>query len=104
MAEQYPGAETWRQFYSRVYNIMELLSVSPKDRLIIVTHRGVIINIVLWWLGIELACGRIPFSINADPAGITVLTINRRQEKVIDRLNDTAHVYKTPLAKKLIMD
>jgi len=58
--------------------------------LILVTHAAVIQVVVNWWLGLDVE-GMIRMEIT--PASLTVLRINRRGERMIERLNDTAHLY-----------
>lgn len=100
--QPYPGAESWHQFYQRVSCFMESL-LAREDipgiakaqelgdaALILVTHAAVIQVVVNWWLGLDVE-GMIRMEIT--PASLTVLRINRRGERMIERLNDTAHLY-----------
>ena len=90
--QPYPQAETWRQFYSRVAACMDRLSSDQEIPLLLVTHAGTIINIVAWWLqlDIDMLC-RVSF--DALPASLSVLRRNQWNERTIERLNDTAHLY-----------
>jgi len=85
-----PESETWREFYTRTSSCMERLHATGQS-LLIVTHGGVLINSIIWWLrlGVEQA-ERVSF--DAAPASITVLRINQWGERTIERLNDTAHL------------
>ena len=88
----YPGAETWRQFYGRVSGFMTSL---PRDRdgiTMFVTHGGTIVNIVAWWLRLEIeTLSRVTF--RASPASISVLGSTELSERAIFRLNDAAHLH-----------
>jgi probable phosphoglycerate mutase len=89
---QYPGAETWREFYIRVSNCMEIITSKIDTPLLIVAHGGTIINIVAWWLRIPLeALSDISFQ--TSNTSITVLVETEYGERAIERLNDVAHLY-----------
>jgi len=89
--QAFPGAETWRQFYQRVSECMGTLPCEETITLI-VSHGGPIVHIINWWLELDLeTVSRVYYY--TDPASITVLSTNRFNDKVISRLNDTAHLY-----------
>ena len=44
-----PESETWREFYTRTSSCMERLHATGQS-LLIVTHGGVLINSIIWWL------------------------------------------------------
>ena len=90
--QPYPQAETWRQFYSRVAACMDRLTVKQEALFLLVTHAGTIINIVAWWLRLDIdMLGKVSF--DTLPASLSVLRVNRWNERTIERLNDTAHLY-----------
>jgi broad specificity phosphatase PhoE len=90
--QSYPQAETWRQFYSRVAACMDRLARDQEDLLLLVTHGGTIINIVAWWLQLDIdMLDKVSF--DASPASLSVLRVNQWNERTIERLNDTAHLY-----------
>ena len=98
----YPEAETWREFHHRVCECMDVISVEDAT-LLIVTHGGTIVHIIDWWLGLDVATmSRVHFE--TDPASITVLTINRLGDRVISRLNDTAHLWVGGLHKGKLLN
>jgi broad specificity phosphatase PhoE len=90
--QAYPQAETWRQFYSRVAACMERLTGNQETPLLLVTHGGTIINIVAWWLQLDIdMLDKVSF--HTSPASLSVLRTNQWNERTIERLNDTAHLY-----------
>lgn len=84
----YPEGETWREFYLRVCACMERLT-RKENALILVTHWGTIVNIVAWWLQLDMLSR---FSFDASPGSLSVLRLNRWGERTLERLNDTAHL------------
>ena len=96
--EPYPGAETWRQFYHRVATFMEYSSDRFDDSVLVVTHGGTIIQIISWWLRLDMdTISNVSFK--TDPASITALGKSTLDERTIERLNDTAHLYAADLSK-----
>ncbi len=98
--QPYPQAETWRQFYLRVSCYMERLTENQEYALLIVTHGGTIINILAWWLKLEVDM-LSEVSFDASPTSITVLRTNQWDERTIERLNDTAHLYAAGLHERI---
>jgi probable phosphoglycerate mutase len=95
--QPYPEAETWRQFHSRVSACMDRLVSDQEELLLLVTHGGTIINIVAWWLQLEIdMLGKVSFA--ASPASISLLRLNQWSERTIESLNDTAHLYAAGLS------
>ncbi|UCD45343.1 MAG: histidine phosphatase family protein [Candidatus Bathyarchaeota archaeon] len=89
--QPYPGAETWRRFHARVAGYMESLSETGDKTLVIVAHGGTIINIINWWLELDMeTVNRVSFSVT--PASITVLGTTVFHERSIERLNDVSHL------------
>lgn len=89
--QPYPGAETWRQLYTRVAGYLEVLSELGDETFVIVAHGGTIINIINWWLELDMkAVNRVSFS--AAPTSITVLGTTAFDERAIERLNDVSHL------------
>jgi broad specificity phosphatase PhoE len=96
--QPYPEAETWRQFYLRVSACMDRLARDQEELLLLVTHGGTIINIVAWWLQLEIES---IVSLDASPASISVMRMNEWNERTIERLNDTAHLYAAGLSDEM---
>ncbi len=90
--QPYRQAETWRQFYSRVAACMDRLARNQDAPLLLVTHAGTVINIVAWWLQLDIdMLAKVSF--HTSPASLSVLRTSQWNERMIERLNDTAHLY-----------
>ena len=89
--QHYPGAETWRQMTDRIAACMERLAQRSEATAIIVSHGGSGTAVVKWWLGLPESC-RHSINFELQPASVTELTVNQWRERVIVRLNDTAHL------------
>lgn len=99
----YPGGESWRAFYARVAACMEKLTRDQEAPLILVSHSGTIIQQVAWWLQLDWdTLEHTWFDIH--PASLTVLRIDKRQNRTIERLNDTAHLYAAGLAEAVSLE
>ncbi len=98
--QMYPLAETLRQFYGRAAEYLQELTKTQDRVLLLVTHRGVIQNAVVWWLrlGAEVL-GTASF--RCAPASITVLDEGEWGERRVERLNDTAHLFAARMADSL---
>lgn len=88
----YPEAENWRMLSARVWRFMDkFLSRSQADHLLVVSHGLAIEGLVQWWLGLgEDHWNKVSFEF--DCASFTKLTTNSRGQRVITKLNDTAHL------------
>jgi len=90
--QHYPEGETRRQFYLRVAACLEQQPLLDQPT-IIVAHRGTILNILYWWLHLDIAeAAAKSISFDISPASLTELRINKWQEHTIARLNDTSHL------------
>ncbi|MCD8199056.1 MAG: histidine phosphatase family protein [Phascolarctobacterium sp.] len=91
----YPDGETRSEFYERnVHGLMQYADLE-NENLIIVAHKGTIQNIIFYWLGMDMQqVVKQRISVDIQPAGITVLGINKWNEHAIFLLNDTAHLTK----------
>ena len=90
----FPGAETWHEFYDRVAAFLDGLPAAGPLPLL-VTHGGVIMNIIAWWLRLgPETLQRTWFG--AHPASITVLHADETRawsHRGVERLGDIAHLY-----------
>lgn len=89
----YPGGETRNEFYCR--NIEGLLRYADPEaeNLLIVAHKGTIQNIIFYWLGMDMKqVVAQNFSVDIQPASVSVLGINKWHEHAIFRLNDISHL------------
>jgi len=89
----YPGAESWRRMSERVMAFMESIKDGENDLALLIVHAGSGNAVVHWWLG--LGHGGQNTSFTFDPCSISRLTANEWGERVIEKLNDTAHLYCT---------
>ena len=89
---QFPGSETWREFYIRVAGCMERVVADAEGPLLIVTHGGTIINVVAWWIRMPLET-LSDFTLKTYNTGITILTESEWGERAIERHNDVAHLH-----------
>jgi broad specificity phosphatase PhoE len=77
---------------------MDELTREQKELLVVVSHGGTILQQVGWWLRMDIeTLGRSWFDIH--PASLTVLRLNKWGDRVVERLNDTAHLYAAGLAE-----
>ncbi len=88
--QPYPEAESWRQFYNRVAGYMQAYINGQSSTALLVTHAANIHGMVAWWLGVPVESRS---HIAVGPASLTVLNLNRGQERTLERLNDCAHLY-----------
>jgi broad specificity phosphatase PhoE len=88
----FPHGETWREFHRRIARFLDLLCLDPAPGTpILVTHGGAVINIIAWWLRLEVE--RLAHvSFGTSPAGITWLTTNAWNERTLKVLSDTSHL------------
>lgn len=87
----YAGSESWRQFYKRVCDAMDVIYKKDETLQIVVSHGASIMNIVVWWLLIDVEVLK-KASFNISPASVTILKLNDSKEHVLDRLNCTSHL------------
>jgi probable phosphoglycerate mutase len=87
---QFPGGETWREFYHRISNCMQKLTESA-EKLIIVTHGCALGYIVPWWLHFEARMLENAV-FRASPGSISVLEWGRFQQNTLKVFNDRAHL------------
>lgn len=84
----YKGSENWWEMSTRIVSFLE--GVNEKETVVIVTHGGPGNAAVIWWMGLEI--GEKPVAFEFDPCSITLLTINKWQERTVVKLNDTSHL------------
>lgn len=89
--QEFQNGETWRQFFRRVCECLELICETNEKNLLIVTHGGTLAYIIAWWLKFsEQMLGTTYFS--ASPASISVLTRNGYNQNVLEVFNDSSHL------------
>jgi len=95
---QYPGAETWREFYLRVSECMETITAETDGPTLIVTHGGTMVNVVAWWIRMPLET-LSDFTLRTHNTGITILLVETEWgERAIERHNDVAHLHMEGMA------
>ena len=95
---QYPGSETWREFYLRVSGCMEKVTAESDKPLLIVTHGGTMVNVVAWWIRMPLET-LSDFTLRTHNTGITILVETEWGERAIERHNDVAHLHLEGIAE-----
>ncbi|WP_346354921.1 histidine phosphatase family protein [Azotosporobacter soli] len=89
----YPGSETWREFNRRVEEFLDEIENCQNNRMVIVAHRGTLINVVIWWLAYRLdEHKKLPVSLTAAPGSMSLLSCNKWGEKTIEYMNDFSHI------------
>jgi len=95
--------ETWAAFHGRVSGAMERVLREQTQLTIVVSHYGTTMNIVSWWLGLGLnEANDTPVGFGSLLASLSVLQMDVRGKRVLERLNDTAHLYATGIGTPLI--
>lgn len=89
----YPGGETRTEFYERTVQGLWQCAVPEQEDLLIVAHKGTIQNIIFRWLGMNMQqVVDFGYSVDIQPASVTVLGINKWHEHAVFRLNDISHL------------
>lgn len=89
----YPGGETRNEFYRRNVEGLWQAADLEKENLLIVAHKGTVQNIIFRWLGMGMRqVVDYNFSVDIQPASVTVLGINKWHEHTVFRLNDISHL------------
>jgi broad specificity phosphatase PhoE len=90
--KHYPNSESWRNMQDRVFKFMNTIAENSKENVLIITHRGIIVSIIDWWLELsEEFIDKISYDI--EPCSLTYLRINKWGEKTISKINDTSHLH-----------
>jgi len=93
----YPEGETWREFYKRVTSCMDEISKVSGDLAVVVSHSGTIVNIIDWWLKLDMDSVAL-ITFRTHPAAITVLGNSDLGERTVERLNDVTHLCEDKIA------
>jgi 2,3-bisphosphoglycerate-dependent phosphoglycerate mutase len=82
---------------------MDAIAERDSNLILLVAHGGTIINIIIWWLRLDITS--LPkISFDAALTSISVLRTNDWQKRIVERLNDTAHLYEEKLAGRIYLD
>lgn len=86
------GAESRREFASRIYRAMDRIMAGSCPCQIVVTHGGALTFVVAAWIGMPLEATSY-FAVKSTSGGITHLTEdNAFHNRIIACLNDTSHL------------
>ena len=89
----YPGGETRNEFYLRNVEGLWAAANLEKENLVIVAHKGTVQNIIFRWLGMDMQqVVEHNYSVDVQPASVTILGVNKWHEHTIFRLNDISHL------------
>ena len=89
----YPGGETRNEFYLRNVEGLWAAANLEKENLLIVAHKGTVQNIIFRWLGMDMQqVVEHNYSVDVQPASVTILGVNKWHEHTIFRLNDISHL------------
>lgn len=86
----YPEAESWNMMHKRLSDFLQEIQNDGNDLTILVSHGNSIISLIHSWLGFSSDMFNISFDIQ--PCSITLLRINKWNEKTISQLNDISHL------------
>ena len=86
----FPGAETGREFYERAGSFIDTLSADGPLP-VVVSHGGTIICMVARWLRLTPEALE-PIGFSTHTASITVLQSDAHGDRIVERLNDVAHL------------
>jgi probable phosphoglycerate mutase len=87
-AQEFRGAETWREFWNRVSDLCRDIVEDDAENIILASH-GVTLSI--WqqiWLGQEIS----EFEYVGLPGGVSFLGITEKGRRVIHRWNDSSYM------------
>ena len=87
---QWPGGETWREFYQRSGSFIDALDMDGPLP-IVVTHGGTVATLIVRWLALALESSELQ-NFSAHVTGITVLRELGHGVRGLERQNDVAHL------------
>jgi probable phosphoglycerate mutase len=88
---EFEQGETWREFYSRVCDVMEKMWNEQKRNLLLVSHGCTIGYIIAWWMRFTPEMLEKAY-FSASPGSFSILTENRYRQHALTVLNDTSHL------------
>jgi probable phosphoglycerate mutase len=95
--------ETWAGFYTRVSEAMERIHLEQTGLTLVFSHYGTIINSVSWWVGRGLnEAGDTPVGFGSTLTAISVLQVDKRGKRSLERLNDSAHLHAAGIGSPLL--
>jgi probable phosphoglycerate mutase len=83
----FPGAESWQEFWNRVADLYRDIAAVEADRIILVSHAGVLAVWQQIWLGADVQVCKFA------PAGsVSFMEISDAGQRTIQRLNDLSYI------------
>ncbi len=76
---------------------MDEISKVSGDLAVVVSHSGTIVNIIDWWLKLDMDSVAL-ITFRTHPAAITVLGNSDLGERTVERLNDVTHLCEDKIA------
>jgi probable phosphoglycerate mutase len=87
----YRDAESVGEMYLRAGEVLSRIMESDHDIILIISHGWLIDKMISWWMGISEDDIR-PNMFTTANASISILTVSEHGERVLLKLNDTAHL------------
>jgi broad specificity phosphatase PhoE len=87
----YSGAESLGELYYRAGEVLSKIMDSTNDLVLIISHGWLIDKMVAWWVGISEDNIK-PNMFTTANASLSVLSETEHGEKILVKLNDTAHL------------
>ena len=87
----YRFAESLGELYHRAGEVLTRIMQSDDEVILIVSHGWIIDKMIAWWMGINVNNIR-PNMFTTANASMSVLTISEFGERILLKLNDTAHL------------
>jgi len=83
---QFPGAESWREFWTRVSNVFHDIIDDDAKKIILVSHGGTLAVLQQIWLGLDIQDCKF-----GRAGSVSFMEINDKGERSITRINDMSY-------------
>ena len=84
---QFPGAESWSEFWNRVTNLWNEILTEKNDKIILVSHGGTLAVLHQLW-----RCSELQYCKFGAAGSVSILNINNNGENDIKCLNDLSYM------------
>ena len=88
---EYNNGETWREFFNRISDFMEMLCSSKERYAILVTHGCALNYIISWWLYFDLKLLEKSY-FSASPGSVSILDTSIYGQHALRLMNCTKHL------------